>query len=157
MFAIAHGAIFAGSDSTASTMQSFFWHVLSNRRVYDKLVKEVLTAHMSEMVAYTEAQGLPYFQACVKEAMRMRPAVGLNISRLVPPGGAEIDGVKLPAGTEVAVNAWVLHRDRDVFGEDADIFRPERWIEGDKEKIKTMERCMFQVSDARNKESRCVY
>ncbi|EHY53163.1 hypothetical protein HRR83_005992 [Exophiala dermatitidis] len=144
VFAIAHGAIFAGSDSTASTMQSFCWYVLANRRVYDKLVEELLTANLSEMVTYNEAQSLPYFQACLKEAMRIAPAVGLNITRKVPPGGAEINGVKLPAGTEVAVNGWVLHRDKSVFGEDADVYRPERWLEGDKEKIKLMDRCMFQ-------------
>jgi cytochrome P450 len=146
VFAIAHGAIFAGSDSTASTMQSFFWHVLSNPKVYDKLVKEILEANMSEMTQFNEAQTLPYFQACLKEAMRINPAVGLNITRKVPPGGAEIGGVKLPAGTAVAVNGWVLHRDRRIFGDDAEVYRPERWLEGDKEKIKMMERCMFQVS-----------
>ncbi|EXJ78777.1 hypothetical protein A1O1_09179 [Capronia coronata CBS 617.96] len=146
VFAIAHGAIFAGSDSTASTMQSFCWYVLSNRRVYDKLAKEILSAEsdLSEMVAYNEAQTLPYFQACLKEAMRIAPAVALNITRKVPPGGAEINGVKLPAGTAVAVNGWVLHRNQNVFGQDADVYRPERWLEGDKEKIKMMDRCMFQ-------------
>jgi cytochrome P450 len=127
-------------------MQSFFWHVLSNPKVYDKLVKEILEANMSEMTQFNEAQTLPYFQACLKEAMRINPAVGLNITRKVPPGGAEIGGVKLPAGTAVAVNGWVLHRDRRIFGDDAEVYRPERWLEGDKEKIKMMERCMFQVS-----------
>lgn len=145
VFAIAHGAIFAGSDSTASTMQSFCWHVLSSKRVYDKLVSEIMSADLSEMVQYTEAQNLPYFQACLKEAMRINPAVGLNITRKVPANGAEIDGIKLPAGTHVALNGWVLHRHQGIFGEDADVYRPERWLEGDKEKIKVMERCMFQV------------
>lgn len=145
VFAIAHGAIFAGSDSTASTMQSFMWNVLANRRVYDKLVWEITSANLSEMVSYNEAQNLPYFQACLKEAMRINPAVGLNITRNAPPGGAEIGGVKLPGGVAVAVNGWVLHRDKAVFGDDAAVYRPERWLEGDKEKIKAMDRCMFQV------------
>ena len=145
VFAIAHGAIFAGSDSTASTMQSFCFNVLKDRNVYDKLIAELLSADLSEMVAYGEAQQLPYFQACLKEAMRLQPAVGLNITRKVPPSGAEIDGCKLPAGTEVSVNGWVLHRDEGVFGRDAGVYRPERWIDVDKEKLKNMERCMFQV------------
>lgn len=147
VFAIAHGAIFAGSDSTASTMQSFFWHVLSDARVYGRLTDEMQSATLSEFVTYNEASGLPYFQACLKEAMRMRPAVGVNISRKVPPEGAEIDGTWLPGGVSVAVNGWVLHRDREVFGQDADTYRPERWIESeDAEKLRMMERCMFQVS-----------
>ncbi|KAK8004078.1 Tyrosine-protein phosphatase non-receptor type 6 [Apiospora arundinis] len=149
VFAVAHGAIFAGSDSTASTMQSFFYQVLSNPRVNAALQKEIEDAMRTGAipaegnVEWLEAQALPYFQACLKEAMRVRPAVGLNITRLVPPEGVEIEGQFFKGGTRVALNGWVLHRDRDIFGEDADVFRPERWLE-DEEEAKTMERYMFQ-------------
>lgn len=156
VFAIAHGAIFAGSDSTSSTMISFVWNVLSNPSVHERLVNEILrldaAGQLSEVVAWDEAQHkLPYFQACLKEAMRISPAVGVPLYRKVPPMGADIDGVFVPGGTEIAVNAWVLHRDRTIFGEDAEIFRPERWLakEGDEkdvERVKRMDRYMFQVS-----------
>lgn len=127
-------------------MQSFVWHVLSNAAVHKKLVVEVLHAPLSPVVQYKEAQSLPYFQACLKEAMRLQPAVGFNITRNVPVGGAELNGTWLPGGTQVAVNAWVMHRDKDVFGEDADHFNPERWLNAPEERVKLMERCMFQVS-----------
>lgn len=131
-------------------MQSFFWHVMSDERVYKILTDEILTAAENGVVpasgniSWNEAQALPYFQACLKEAMRVRPAVGLNICRLVPPEGAELDGRFFPGGTRIAVNGWVLHRDRNVFGNDADVYRPERWLEG-AEEAKRMERYMFQV------------
>jgi cytochrome P450 len=128
-------------------MQSFFWHVLNNAQVYSILEAEILTAStsgsLSQNITWTEAQHLPYFQACLKEAMRVRPAVGLNSTRLIPKGGAEIDGTWLPGGTTVAINGRVLHRDKKVFGEDAEIYRPERWLENE-EKAKRMERYMFQ-------------
>ncbi|XDG01596.1 hypothetical protein ABKA04_001211 [Annulohypoxylon sp. FPYF3050] len=149
IFAVAHGAIFAGSDSTASTMQSFFWHALSVPRVYSRLVEEVETAvregkiHSQGNVQWTDAQNLSYFQACLKESMRMRPAVGVNIARYVPPEGIEIEGRHIPGGTRLALNGWVLHRDKATFGEDADVYRPERWLE-DPEEAKVMERYMFQ-------------
>lgn len=132
-------------------MQSFFWHVLSDPRVRSILLAEVRGAVAASVIpaegnlAWSQAQGLPYFQACLKEAMRMRPAVGLNITRVVPPEGAELAGEFFPGGTRVAVNGWVLHRDRATFGEDSDVFRPERWLEGE-EKARTMERYMFQVN-----------
>ena len=136
----------AGADSTASTMQSFCHLVLSAQPIYKKLVAEILDAeksgHLSDIITYAEAQNLPYFQACLKEAMRLRPAVGLNIQRYVPPGGAHVDGVFYPGGTRVSVNGWVLHRHQATFGEDADSFRPERWLEGN---AKEMERNMYQV------------
>ncbi|KAI0141601.1 cytochrome P450 [Xylariaceae sp. FL1272] len=150
IFAVAHGAIFAGSDSTASTMQSFFWLTLTAPRVYAHLKSEIDAAvtqgtiPRSGNIEWTQAQTLPYFQACLKEAMRLRPAVGLNITRYAPaPDGVEIEGRHYPAGTRIAVNGWVLHRDKTVFGEDADFFRPERWLE-DEENARVMERFMFQ-------------
>lgn len=132
-------------------MQSFFWHVLSDQRVYRRIQEEMRTAvedgtiPASGNMSWSEAQNLHYFQACLKEAMRVRPAVGLNITRCVPPEGVELDGHFFPGGVSVAVNGWVLHRDRATFGEDADVYRPERWL-GDAEEAKRMERYMFQVS-----------
>lgn len=153
VFSVAHGAIFAGSDSTASTMQTFMWNVLNNRNVYDKLVHEILQAdsngELGDIISWQESQkSLPYFQACLKEAMRIGPAVGLAIYRKVPDQGAEIDGVFVPGGVEVAVNAWVLHRDQGIFGTDAEQYRPERWLAADDKedeaRVKRMERYMFQ-------------
>ncbi|KAK3294215.1 cytochrome P450 [Chaetomium fimeti] len=149
VFAVAHGAIFAGSDSTASTMQSFFWHILDAKPIYHAVLREIEHAVETGIlptegnVNWAQAQNLPYLQACLKEAMRVRPAVGLNITRVAPPEGAELDGHFFPGGTTIACNGWVLHRDKEVFGRDADDFRPERWLE-DEERAKRMERYMFQ-------------
>lgn len=132
-------------------MQSLFWHVLSSPDVHKRLVDEITEAvnvgvlPATGNISWSEAQGLQYFQACLKEAMRVRPAVGLNITRVVPPEGAELDGHFFPGGTEIAVNGWVLHRDKRTFGEDADDFRPERWLV-EVDNAKKMERYMFQVS-----------
>ena len=127
-------------------MQSFFYLLLNDKRIYSTLQKEVDEAQksgqLSSIVTYAEAQKLEYFQACLKEAMRVRPAVGLGIYRTVPPEGAHIDGRFYPGGTEVAVNGWVLHRDRAIFGDDVEVYRPERWFERD---AKLMSQHMYQV------------
>lgn len=42
----------------------------------------------------------------------------------------------IPRGGLVSWNLWALHRRKDYFGEDAEVFRPERWLdeeEGDEE------------------------
>ena len=131
-------------------MQSFFWQVLSDEKVYETLTREIQTAVENGTVpptgnlSWNEAQSLPYFQACLREAMRVRPAVGLNITRFVPPEGVELDGHFFPRGTRIAANGWVLHRDQATFGEDVDVYRPERWL-ADEEQAKKMDRYMFQV------------
>jgi cytochrome P450 len=35
----------------------------------------------------------------------------------------------IPKGTTLAIPLNVLHTDPEVWGPDADVFRPERWIE----------------------------
>jgi cytochrome P450 len=126
-------------------MQSFCYHVLREPAIYTKLKDEIdratTSGNLSRFPQWNETQALPYFQACLKEAMRVRPAVGLNITRMVPLEGAEIGGMKFPGGTRVAVNGWVLHRNEEIFGADPKVYRPERWLEGD---AKNMERYMFQ-------------
>lgn len=134
-------------------MQSFFYHVLNDKAVYAKVTAEIdavtESGKLPQVVSYADAQELPFFQAALKEAMRVRPAVGLNITRLAPPGGAVLDGQTFPEGTRLAVNGWVLHRDRGVFGDDADIYRPSRWLDNSEENIRQMDRHMFQVSPIR--------
>lgn len=125
-------------------MQTFCHQVLRSPRIYARIKAEIDTAtssgQLSEFPQWNEVQALPFFQACLKEAMRIRPAVGLNITRLVPPEGAEIDGKRFPGGTRVAVNGWVLHRN-EIIGADTHLYRPERWLEGD---ARNMEKYMFQ-------------
>ena len=139
---ITHSCSGAGADSTASTMQSFFHFVLSNPDMYKRLEKEVREAELSPYVSWQEAQNLPYFQACLSEAMRLRPAVGLSISRYVPPAGATIDGTYYRGGIAVSINAWVTHRNEALFGECPDEYRPERWLRDD---TKEMKKHMYQV------------
>lgn len=44
------------------------------------------------------------------------------------------------------MNPYVVYRNKNIFGEDAHLFRPERWIERNE---KTMDRDMLQVSGYR--------
>lgn len=39
----------------------------------------------------------------------------------------------VPKGGLVSWNLWALHRRKDYFGEDAEVFRPERWLDEEDE------------------------
>jgi cytochrome P450 len=85
-------------------------------------------------------------QAIMKEATRLHPGVGFPLERSVPPEGATLCGFPLAAGTNVSMMAPVVQIDPEVFGEDSQSFRPERWLESDPEQLKLMERSMLVVS-----------
>jgi cytochrome P450 len=111
--------------------------------VYEKLQAEIdANTQSSSAIRFADAQALPYLDACIKETFRIHPAVGFNGERVVPSPGREISGQFVPAGTIVSVSGWALHRNKDVFGEDVGVFRPERWIE-DEGKAKEMWKEMF--------------
>lgn len=98
------------------------------------------------MLSFAEAQKMSYLQACIKEGMRMHPATGLPFVRVVPEGGSVLAGRYIPAKvrshaarvgfhtlikhqSQVGVKGWVAHANQDIWGPDADKFRPERWLE----------------------------
>ncbi|KAL4913867.1 cytochrome P450 [Aspergillus aurantiobrunneus] len=126
--------VIAGSDTTAISLSSIMYHLLHYPTVLDKLRQEIVDftaqGRCSERVTFKESQEMPYFQAVMKEALRMHSATGLPFWRVVPPGGAEISGHFFPEGTVVGVNAWVPHYDDTVFT-NAKEFQPERWVEAE--------------------------
>ena len=144
--------IFAGSETTAISLSAVFNNLLKNPRVYKKLMAEldeatktgIISDKLNNKVSWSETQKLPYLDACIQESLRVHPAAGLILERVVPPQGADILGHVIPGGTIVGCNAWVLHRRPEIFGSDVDTFRPERWIEASPEKLKEMKATMFQ-------------
>ncbi|RYP59434.1 hypothetical protein DL771_010899 [Monosporascus sp. 5C6A] len=128
---------FAGSETTAISLAAVFYYVLRDARVLARLRAEIdgaarrgaFSDRSTGLVTWTESQRLPYLDACVKEAFRMHPAAGLPLERIVPsPAGAEIAGHRIPGGTIVGCSAWVIHRRPEIWGPDADVYRPERWL-----------------------------
>jgi cytochrome P450 len=137
IFTITQTNVGAGSDTVALTLSAALYHMAKNPSTYSRLQDELDVAanegRISDPITFAQAQKLPYLQAVLKEALRIHPAMGLPMVRTVPEGGATLCGRFFPAGSTVGVNAWVAHRNKSVFGDDADIWRPERWLEFEKQ------------------------
>ncbi|KFZ14545.1 hypothetical protein V501_03179 [Pseudogymnoascus sp. VKM F-4519 (FW-2642)] len=139
----------AGSDTTSISLCSVFYHLCKHPEVAQRLRAEidekVAAGELDDPITFKQAQSMPYLQAVLKEALRMHPATGLPLGRVVPSGGAAIAGRAFPAGSIVGVNSWVAHANQDVWGPDAAVFRPERWLVG-KEEYNVLDRYYFTVS-----------
>ncbi|KAK7983582.1 hypothetical protein PG989_010984 [Apiospora arundinis] len=127
--------VFAGSDTTAISLSSILWNLVTTPASMAKLRKEVDAQPRTRgrLAFKTANTNMPYLQAVIKEALRLHDAAGLPLWRVVPEGGATISGQYFEAGSVVGTNIWVAHYDRDAYGNDVDVFRPERWIEAEKE------------------------
>ncbi|TVY51209.1 Cytochrome P450 monooxygenase gsfF [Lachnellula cervina] len=136
-------SLFAGSDTTATSLRGTILHIATNPQVYSRLVNEISAASIagkiSNPMANEEAANLPFLQACIKEGLRIFPPITSLRERAVPAGGDTILGHFVPAGTNIGINmaGTMLN---EVFGHDADVFRPDRWFEKDPAKLNRMER-----------------
>ncbi|KFY27454.1 hypothetical protein V491_00907 [Pseudogymnoascus sp. VKM F-3775] len=139
---------FVGAVNTNSaSLRACFYYLVKTPDAYAKLVKELQDADardlLSETLSFAEGQKLPYLQACIKESLRMYPIVGTPFDRVVPKGGAILSGHFVPEGTIVGISGWATQRDKEVFGDDAESFRPERWLDPDEKQIRVMDRSML--------------
>lgn len=121
----------AGADTTAITIRSSLYFSLKHPSVWNRLTKEILTANFRGRTppSYKEVKALPYVDAVIREALRMLPGVSMTMERYVPRGGFALpNGDYLPQGTIVGMSPYILARNKSIYGEDADEFRPERWM-----------------------------
>lgn len=126
----------AGADTTAATLRSVFYLSLRNPRVWNTLEAAILSAPFATNLPapYAQARAIPYLEAVIREALRLVPGNLFPQERYVPAGGLTLpDGQFVPEGTVVGFSAYVMHRNKTVWGEDAEQFRPERWLPGDEE------------------------
>lgn len=143
----------AGSDTTAIALRETIFRILSSEKCQEKVLLEITSIlrarsqsngeEYTKPITWDEGQKMVYFQAVLKECLRIHPGLGQIIPRDVPKGGLVICETYIPEGTVVGCNAWTIHRDRGIFGEDADDFVPERWLDTDQNRLRDMENAMF--------------
>ena len=140
--------IWAGSDTTAIALTSIFYHLHKHPETLRKLRGEIdhafSTGELSYPLRYYDCVKLPYLHAVVREAMRMHASLGTGLPRIVPPGGATVCGKFFPEGHGVIMNQNAVNFDKQIFGQDAAEFIPERWLRDGKEKADAMDRAMLQ-------------
>jgi cytochrome P450 len=135
----------AGTITTAAAIRHTILALVSTPDAYASLQKEIDDCAISgrisaPIVTDSEALALPYLQAVVREGLRMwPPTTGLG-SKQVPKGGDIICGYYVPEGTQIGHNFSGITRLKSIWGEDANVFRPERWLEaaaegGDRAKL----------------------
>lgn len=124
----------AGHETTTSALISAVSMIASRPGARDRVRAELPrpTSHGNTMILpYAHAAGLSYTQAAIKEAQRLYPVLGMSPSRTVPSGGFYVHDTYIPQGTRVGCNPVSLHRNREIFGDDAEEYRPQRWLPED--------------------------
>lgn len=117
----------AGSDTTSSTFQWAMAELMHNPEVLSKAQLELNEViGKGNPVEESDIARLPYLQAIIKETFRMHPAGPLLVPRKAE-SDVEIEGLTVPKGAQVLVNAWAIGRDPSIW-DDPNSFKPERFL-----------------------------
>lgn len=120
--------LIAGSDTTSNTSCALLYHCLTKPNVIKKLQAELDQALPSDDVpTFDQIRDLPYLDCVIKETLRIHSTSSIGLPRMVPVGGAEVCGRYWPQGIVLSVPAYTIHHSTEIWGPDAEDFRPERW------------------------------
>ncbi|OQE12327.1 hypothetical protein PENVUL_c001G04696 [Penicillium vulpinum] len=138
----------AGADTTSisilAVVGAILTHPKAKRQLQDELeqaYKELGLEGTDSEIAFKDAEKLPYLAAVIKESMRLHPSINYQLPRVVPPSGVQIGDHFIKSGSICSISPTTMNRSKDIFGADAEEWKPERWIpatEKDQGRISTM-------------------
>lgn len=144
----------AGRDTTAQSLTWTFYLLMRNPNARKKILSELRStfakANEELLLSFDTVQPsyLPYIAAVFNESLRFYPPVPVELKEST----AETtfpDGTWLPKGSVVMWATWAMGRSKNTWGDDADDFRPERWLmvgdEGEPLTLKTFSAFAFPV------------
>ncbi|KAK7681933.1 hypothetical protein QCA50_014895 [Cerrena zonata] len=119
------GTLFgAGSTTTAAAQHVFILAMVLYPEAMRKAQAEIdAVVGRSRLPNFSDRKDLPYVQAIIREIFRWR-----NIGPLAPEDDW-YEGYYIPKGTMVYFNQWAMNTDAEVYGDDYDTFRPERFLD----------------------------
>jgi benzoate 4-monooxygenase len=128
--------LIAGSDTISNTACGIFYWILHGERsapgtIIPRLQDELDQAIGSgaEAASYSEVKDLPFLRRCIDEAMRLHSTSAIGLPRLVADnGGVEFDSFYFPPGTVLSVPSYTIHHMREIWGDDVEEFKPDRWL-----------------------------
>jgi cytochrome P450 len=117
--------LLAGHETTALAL-SWTWHLLAQHpAVEQKLHDELERVLGGRIPEFSDLPALTYTDRIIKESMRLYPPAW-SLARTVI-SEIELQGYKIPAGSNLVMSQWVMHHDPRYFP-DPDKFDPERWL-----------------------------
>uniref|UniRef100_A0A0W0F5Y3 Cytochrome p450 n=1 Tax=Moniliophthora roreri TaxID=221103 RepID=A0A0W0F5Y3_MONRR len=113
-----------GYDTSLTAIEWLIVAMLAFPDVQRKVQAEIdAVIGQARIPTLADMENLPYMRAVVKEVLRWRPPV--------PLGDDIYEGYHIPKGSWIIPNILAMNHDPGTYGQDPDVFRPERFLNED--------------------------
>ncbi|KAK0495008.1 cytochrome P450, partial [Armillaria luteobubalina] len=121
-------AIQAGTNGISSALTFSFFYLAMHMNIQHRLQEELKQAFRDHGTLNSRTLlDLPYLNAVVMESMRLGAPLG-SFYRVVPKGGASIEGEYFPQDTIIGIPAWGQMVSEDNFYPEPFSFLPQCWF-----------------------------
>ncbi|KAG0706161.1 cytochrome P450 [Suillus ampliporus] len=149
--------VFAGLDSTTSALSHCIYLLAKNPLAQARLRSEIRDAIRGTSLAqdgslsfeqenpplnlsYDALMNLPFLDGVVRETLRLYPSfphMGRSVTKATTlplqfpvrsSSGAEVSAISIPEKTVVIISILTANRNRTIWGDDANEWKPERWL-----------------------------
>jgi len=139
--------ILAGFETTGTALGWALYELARNPEIQDKLRKEIRQTKAehgldsTERLSVDQIASLPYLDYVTKETLRLRGPVSITIRTcaqdsvlplskpLTLRNGQQVEQLALKKGTAMMIPVASINVMKEIWGQDAEQFRPERWSE----------------------------
>ncbi|CAG8933474.1 unnamed protein product [Penicillium salamii] len=121
----------AGHETTAGALTWCCYHLCIEPTIQNKLRDEIYSTIPSQKaeVSWEDLEGMPYLNGVCQEVLRLYPTVPMTGREAIR--DTVIAGKKIPKGTTIVLCPQSINRSPEFWGDTADQFLPERWIDVD--------------------------
>ena len=127
--------LFLAGHETTAQMLGWTWYALSqNPAAEARLHKELRDVLGGRPMDAADFARLPYLQGVMNEVLRLYPPAYIMAREAIEP--CEIGGYEFRPGVTLLFSQWLMHRDARYY-DDAEAFRPERWLDGLEKRLPT--------------------
>lgn len=129
--------VIPGRDTTAVLLSWTFVELAQRPQIYADLRSSIFETFGSDSktpLTFASLKSNHTIQNLLNESLRLHPVVPLNNricinSTILPVGGGPsgTEPIAVQKGTLVNFIVYQMHRRKDIWGEDADEFKPDRW------------------------------
>ncbi|MQL82171.1 hypothetical protein Taro_014631 [Colocasia esculenta] len=130
--------VVAGKDSTAGALSWFLYLLCKHPSVQEKIAREVKQAvktgehatfqEFAENLTDAALENMQYLYAAINETLRLYPVIPLD-PKVCFSDDTLPDGFSIRKGETITYQPYCMGRMKYIWGEDAEEFRPERWLD----------------------------